>query len=304
MFDQDIQSVAPANMRLSLALERLDLTLLTACPPCQGFSTLGTGKDDDHHNDLVGCVWPFVREFLPEAVLLENVRGLARDKRWTLLRRQLRSIGYRVASWVVDAADFGVPQHRRRLVAVAVRDRASQLPLDPFEFLPPTFDLTAPHAGDAIAEAGSIQGTNDSLHRARTLSPTTLQRVREIPPGGGHADLPEELQLACHKRLRRDGKRGATSPYGRIRHKGPAPTMTTRCTTVSCGRFVHPTEDRGISLREAALLQTFPSAYDFKGSHQSVERQIGNAVPVRLAQALGLVVRQATSNSRMGVRAR
>ena len=294
----DVGEVCPRHLRAELGLGRYDLTLLTACPPCQGFSTLGSGDRGDKRNDLVAEVWRFAREFRPAAVLIENVPGLSDDRRWALLRRQLRALGYRVRSWIVNAEDFGVPQRRRRLIALAVRTGHQPLPDDPRELLPPWFELQAPSASDVIARAGPIEESTDETHRARTPTPLVLERIRAIPAGGTHYDLPEELQLACHKRLRRRGRMAATAPYGRISMEGPAPTMTTRCTTVSCGRFVHPTEDRGISLREAALLQTFPEGYSFVGTHESVERQIGNAVPVRLAHALGLAVRRMLRNDR------
>ena len=293
MLPQDINDVSPAVLRDELGLGRGDLALLTACPPCQGFSTLGTRDRNDERNDLVASVWRYAQEFQPAAVLIENVPGLQSDARWDDLGHHLDEAGYRFRSWVVDAADFGVPQRRRRLIAIAVRgDMPAEPPDDLRDALPPGFLLTAPHASEAIAEAGSIEGTRDEWHRARIPAPATLERIRAIPRGGSHADLPEELQLACHKRLRQRGRKAATGPYGRIPPEGPAPTMTTRCTTVSCGRFIHPSEDRGISLREAALLQTFPPNYRFAGSHESVERQIGNAVPVKLAHALGLAVRR------------
>ena len=290
---QDINRVSPAALRDELGLGRGDLRLLTACPPCQGFSTLGTRDRNDERNDLVANVWRYAREFLPATVLIENVPGLQSDARWDDLECQLRKAGYRSRHWVVDAVDFGVPQRRRRLIAIALRDdMPGDIPGDLRDALPRGFPLAAPHASEAIAEAGPIEGTRDEWHRARTPAPATLERIRAIPPGGSHADLPERLQLACHKRLRRRGRTAATGPYGRIPREGPAPTMTTRCTTVSCGRFIHPLEHRGISLREAALLQTFPPGYRFVGSHESVERQIGNAVPVKLAHALGLAVRR------------
>lgn len=293
MREEDIRSVSPEDLRRSLGLERLDLTLLTACPPCQGFSTLGLRGRDDERNDLVDQVWRFAREFRPAAVLIENVPGLARDERWTKLCRQLRAVGYGVRWWIVDAVDFGVPQRRRRLAAMAVRgSKEADLPGDLHDVLPPSFARRAPHASEVMARAGRIERSADRLHRPRRPSPTVLERIRAIPEGGNHSDLPERLQLGCHKRLRDRGRRSATGPYGRIRLTGPAPTMTTRCTTVSCGRFIHPTEDRGISLREAALLQSFPPDYRFAGTHESVERQIGNAVPVKLAEALGLAVRR------------
>lgn len=295
---RDIAEVSPCGLRRTLGLEPRELTLLTACPPCQGFSTLGPGNHDDERNALVAQVWRFAREFLPRAVLIENVPGLRFDERWHRLRDDLGK-QYEFRQWIVDAAGFGVPQRRRRLIAIAVRHgEAAELPGDLRDIVPMSFGVEPSHASDVIAGAGPIEGTHDEWHRARTMSPIVMERIRAIPADGSHADLPEELQLACHKRLRRRGKTSATDPYGRIPREGVAPTMTTRCTTVSCGRFVHPTEDRGISLREAALLQTFPPDYRFAGTHDSVERQIGNAVPVKLAHALGLAVRSALGEER------
>lgn len=288
----DIEEVCPKSFRSDLGLCPQDLTLLTACPPCQSFSTLGSGNADDPRNGLVAETWRFVREFRPAAVLIENVPGLASDMQWTVSKRQLRAAGYRLSSWIVDAADFGVPQRRRRLIAIAVRRHLVEFPDDLCDLVPPSLISDTAHASDVIAQAGPIDGSEDEWHRARTPTSAVLERIRAIPPGGNRYDLPQALQLDCHKRLNQSGRRNATSPYGRIPAEGPAPTMTTRCTTVSCGRFIHPTEDRGISLREAALLQTFPRGYAFVGSYGSVERQIGNAVPVRLAHALGLAVRR------------
>ncbi len=290
---RDVSLVSPRKLRECLGLARGDLGLLTACPPCQGFSTLGTLDPSDERNDLVAQVWKYAREFRPAGVLLENVPGLSRDPRCDRLFRQLRAAGYGLRTWIVDAADFGVPQRRRRLIAIAARGvQKDEMPLDLRDALPADFSLRPQFADEAISLAGRLDGTADSLHRARQLSPRVLERIRAIPRGGSHRDLPDALRLACHVRLAERGKKGATAPYGRIRIGEPAPTITTRCTTVSCGRFVHPTEDRGISLREAALLQTFPFEYSFIGSHGAVERQIGNAVPVRLAEALGLAVRR------------
>lgn len=288
---EDVVEVCPESLRLDLGLDPGDLTLLTACPPCQSFSTLGSQTPDDERNGLVTEIWRFAREFWPAAVLIENVPGLARDAQWTVLKNQLSAAGYCLGSWRVDATDFGVPQRRRRFIAMAVHRRLVEFPDDVRDLLPLSFSLEAAHAGDVISRAGPIDGSEDELHRARIPTPEVLERIRAIPVGGSRYDLPETLQLPCHKRLEQRGKRGAASPYGRIPPEGPAPTMTTRCTSASCGRFIHPSEDRGISLREAALLQTFPRGYTFVGSYGSIERQIGNAVPVRLAHALGLAVR-------------
>ena len=291
----DIASLCPASFGADLSLGSAELTLLTACPPCQGFSSLGLRDSHDERNDLIGQVWRFAEELRPAAVLVENVPGLARDPRWQQLHNIAEEHDYSFGSWTVNATDFGVPQRRRRLIGIAVRRVGLDFPATLQSLLPTSFSLAPPHASEVIAQAGDIATTEDPLHRARTPTPRVLERIREIPQGGDHFDLPDSLQLDCHKRLRDAGRSAATGPYSRIALTGPAPTMTTRCTTPSCGRFLHPTEHRAISLREAALLQTFPTSYQFRGTHESKERQIGNAVPVRLAHALGLAVRQLLS---------
>lgn len=295
----DISNLVPSEFRAQLQLNRSELSLLTACPPCQGFSSLGPRDSADERNDLIAEVWRFAEEMQPAAILIENVPGLARDPRWEDLRALAVDHDYSFESWIVDALDFGVPQRRRRLIGIAIRDRAVQFPKTLQELLPSTFPLEVPHASEVIAQAGDISDTADPWHRARTPTPQVLERLSEIPAGGDHFDLPDELQLDCHKRLKAAGRTASTGPYSRIPLEGPAPTMTTRCTTAACGRFVHPTEDRALSLREAALLQTFPSSYEFCGSYGSVERQIGNAVPVLLAHALGLVVRQLLNDAKL-----
>ncbi len=291
VLETDIRQVDPRALRRSLKLPVAGLGLITACPPCQSFSTLGRMDAADSRNDLISETQRFAREFLPAAVIFENVPGVARDPRFEMLRARLEGIGYHdFRAYDLFASDFGVPQRRRRLIAIALRaGRGGVLPEDLGTILPMSFPVKPPDAGDVIDLAGPIEGTTDPLHRARRPTPLVLERIRAIPPGGNRFDLPPHLRLECHKRIKR---KGAWAPYGRIRRKGPAPTMTTKCTTPSCGRFVHPTEHRGISLREAALLQTFPPRYRFVGTHGSIERQIGNAVPVRLAEALGLAVKR------------
>lgn len=296
VWTDDICSVAPAVVRKKLRVEAGQLDLLTACPPCQSFSTLGRMDPTDARNNLIGETERFAEDFLPAAVLFENVPGVAKDPRFALLCDRLRGMGYGdLRTYDILASSFGVPQRRRRLIAVALRaSRVGTLPDDLSTFLPTSFGSNAPDAGAVIDQAGPIEGTTDVLHRARRPTPLVLKRIQAIPPGGNRFDLPPELRLDCHKRIKR---KGAWAPYGRIRRKGPGPTMTTKCTTPSCGRFVHPTEHRGISLREAALLQTFPMDYRFVGNHGSIERQIGNAVPVRLAHGLGLAIRRCLRTS-------
>lgn len=288
---RDIRRVqAPALARRIARLgHRLDL--LTACPPCQPFSTLGTGDPDDPRNGLVDSIRRFVENLRPRAVLIENVPGLQSKARFQRLVASLAK-RYSTAKYIVQATDFGVPQNRRRVILIGV-DRA-ELALMPGEdslasALPREFDATPKVASDALDLAHDLNSADDPVHRARRPKPKTLQRIRAVSPGGGRLQLPKSLELDCHARL--DGK-NATSIYGRIDPSMPAPTMTTRCTTPSCGRFAHPTEDRGLTLREAALIQTFPIDYEFVGDYGAIERQIGNAVPPKLAMALGMIVKQ------------
>jgi DNA (cytosine-5)-methyltransferase 1 len=286
LYERDIRRVQAPAFGRRLGVPQLDL--VTACPPCQGFSTLGDTRDDDPRNDLVSSVTRFVGALAPRAVLMENVPGLATDPRFRSLIASLQR-NYVVTHHIAHAEHFGVPQRRRRVIVLAIsKELHAGLPESLAEALPADFDASRQTAGPALERAKHLDSTTDPLHRSRRSSPVVLARIRASRQGGGRADLPPSLQLACHAKL---GNRAATTIYGRIDPSEPAPTMTTRCTTPSCGRFIHPYEDRGLTLREAALLQTFPLDYKFVGSYGSIERQIGNAVPVRLGHALGEIVR-------------
>lgn len=286
---KDIRSVSPAD----LATERL--TLLTACPPCQGFSSLGRAVEDDERNDLVHEVYRFMRALKPEAIALENVPGLARDSRLKWLEARMRRHGYSVQRYLLCATTVGVPQRRRRLVVLAIRGYAPRR--IPQELARPegNGETTNIAAWNAIQRFADSDFGGDPLHRWRQLRPLTLRRVQAVPVGGSRADLPETLVLDCHRRLKTTA---ATGSYGRVPIDQPSATMTTRCTTPSCGAFIHPTLNRGLSLREAAALQTFPHDYQFVGGYDAVERQIGNAVPVRLAQVIGASVLALTGAGR------
>lgn len=294
MLEQDVRLVSAGQLRTAGGLaseQRLDL--LKACPPCQGFSTLRGGKPPDKaRNDLVLDTLRLVGGLLPRAVLLENVPGLRRDDRFATLLAGMRDLGYGLSNYLAEASELGVPQRRRRLVVVAVHG-VSAVPDTLEELVPARFRRPASTAGGALATLAAARPSEDPAHVWRRSSPVVAERIRAVPVGGNRFDLPEHLQLACHGRLKtKNGavNRSATGSYGRVRANEPAPTMTTRCTTPACGAFIHPTEDRGLSLREAATLQTFPADYRWHGGYDSVERQIGNAVPVWMAQALGEAV--------------
>lgn len=284
---EDIRTVEPRGLVMGAGLPSGQLDLLKACPPCQGFSTLAKGLVDERRNDLVLDTFRFVEALQPRIALLENVPGLARDRRFPELSRLLTGSGYRLSSSTLDAAAFGVPQRRKRFICFAVREDV------PFSFegslldlLPPRFRTTPRTARHALAHLARYSRPDDPLGIHRRSSAAVGARIAAIPVGGNRFDLPEEHQLDCHKRL---SARNAASSYGRIKLDEPAPTMTTRCTTPACGTFIHPTENRGLTLREAATFQTFPLSYRFSGHYGSIERQIGNAVPVRMAKGLGLI---------------
>ncbi|TEU00349.1 MAG: DNA cytosine methyltransferase, partial [Dehalococcoidia bacterium] len=286
LLPQPIETYTPSYILHKAGLHRGTLDIVSACPPCQGFSTLGKCDPHDDRNDYVQTVEALVEQLCPRALILENVPGLARDPRSSRLKASLHSIGYGVASWVLDATEFCVPQRRRRFVLIAVSGLTNAEILDPRSSYRCSDWPAHPHTVRNVLDRLGPPTDGDSLHVPRRLPPPILQRVRAIPhDGGSRSDLPESLQLECHKRL---SQRGAASVYGRMAWQEPAPTITTRCTTPACGRFLHPQEDRPITLREAAAFQTFSPTFRWHGGVMSIGRQIGNAVPVRLAHLLTL----------------
>lgn len=284
LVQEDIREVVPSTVLAKLGIFPGQLGLLTACAPCQGFSALGRRRSDDPRNDLVLDVLRFVAVLQPRMVAFENVPGLRRDPRFRVFVSSLRSLGYGVRERVVNAADFNVPQRRRRLVLLALYGGADEdVPI--LESTSPVLDGRQQFSWveDAWSDLPQID-TDDPLHQTPVHPPAVLSRIQAIPKeGGSRKDLPPELRLRCHEHLGSN----AGSAYGRMRSRDVAPTITTRCVTPACGRFVHPNEDRAITLREAAALQTFPSRYLFSGGPMAIAAQIGNAVPVKLAEAIG-----------------
>lgn len=287
LFSCDIRQVDPDELLKAIGLRPKELDVLKACPPCQGFSTLAKGKVDQDRNDLVLDVARFVDGMLPKILLLENVPGLQRDARLPALLGHLRGVRYQFRGAALDATSFGVPQRRKRFILFAVREDLAFSPDEEIlDLLPGSFATNRRTARNVLDHLKRHLRPGDPLDVYRESSPTVRRRIESIPVNGNRFDLPAEHQLDCHRKLK---NRSASSSYGRIKLDEPAPTMTTRCTTPACGTFVHPTEHRGLTLREAATFQTFPVSYRFSGNYGSIERQIGNAVPVRMAKGLGLI---------------
>jgi DNA (cytosine-5)-methyltransferase 1 len=271
------------------------IKLLAGCAPCQPFSTYTQGRDtkSDRKWPLLDHFSRLIRETTPHLVTMENVPDVTKHDVYQRFVDSLTSgpNSYYVWSGTVACDQYGLPQRRRRHVLLASA-------LAPIALIGPTHLKNPVTVRDAIESlppigAGESDGL-DSLHVASKLSPLNLRRIRASRPGGSWLDWPKALRAACH---RRESGKSYAAVYGRMSWDEPAPTMTTLCYGYGNGRFGHPAQDRGISLREAAILQSFPPTYVFGPSDDAVQfratgRLIGNAVPVRLGEVIGLSLRR------------
>lgn len=287
----DIEAVPEESFDEIVGLWEDHPLLFNACAPCQLFSRQrrGDAARDDRRLGLLNDVLRFVGRHRPELVLAENVPGLRDGSvgRGIFLQftRALTELGYHTDHSVVRSQDYGVPQRRARLMLLASRLGPVEPPVRTHG--PGTEQPSYATVADWIRDLPEISaGESHSLvpnHRAARLSPLNLQRIRATPPGGGWRNLPPHLLPDSRK----SGFTGFTDVYGRLRWDSPAPALTTRCISYSNGRFGHPEQDRAISVREAACLQTFPLDFVFVGNLNSQARQVGNAVPALLAQQFG-----------------
>lgn len=269
-----------------------DELLLVGCAPCQPFSILRREEYDELGNikphksvNLLIEFGRFVRALQPAHVLVENVPGLKGKGSDVLnsFKQLLTDNGYEYDDKVIYAKDYGVPQNRRRYILIASKKFRPIIP-------PATHGkglLPYTTVRQTISDYPSLKAGGESLtvynHKCANLKPLLLERLKHTPhDGGSRTDWPENLVLKCHKDFH-----GHTDVYGRMKWDEPSPTLTAKCFSISNGRFGHPEQDRAISLREAAALQTFPDNYAFEGSVQEIGRQIGNAVPVLLAKIMG-----------------
>lgn len=295
LHEQDCGEVEPAEIRASLNGD--DLDLLVVCAPCQPFSSQTRASGPDNRANLVLETVRFAKVLNPAVILIENVPGLVRAENGHTLRHlrfDLAQAGYKSSDpLIVDAQDYGVPQRRRRFLMLAAK--GSSPPRLPPPTTPSTERVTVRETIEHYTPLESGEGDpHDPLHRARNHQEIALRRLRQIPKDGGdRKSLPPELELGCHK-----GYRGHPDVYGRMAWDDVAPTLTTGCTDVTRGRFAHPRDDRGITLREAAALQTFPDSYLFKGNHGQIASQIGNAVPPRLVWNLVPGIRASIKQAR------
>ncbi len=265
--------------------------ILAGCAPCQPFSSYSIGRSREKYRrwNLLSKFGELITDLKPEIVTMENVRRLRTHPIFGEFLDTLKGSGYDPNYYkeVVRCADYGVPQTRRRLVLLASRLGRIELTRPTHE---PPKHVTVEDSIECMEpiEAGEAS-IADPLHKASAMSETNLKRIRSSRPGGTWRDWNKELRAACH---RKSTGKTYSGVYGRMRWDRPGPTVTTQFHGFGNGRFGHPEQDRALSLREGALLQTFPHAYSFVPESEAIQiaplaRMIGNAVPVRLGEAIG-----------------
>jgi DNA (cytosine-5)-methyltransferase 1 len=275
--------IIQADVR-DLNFRNLHPTILVAGPPCQGFSKLNRNRLDDPRNDLAREAVRAAGVTRPQVVIVENVPGFLGSPSAEHLVGGLSSLGFVVRSGVVNCADYGVPQIRKRALVIAAR-RGLPVPWPEATHSGRRVNSTQPWrtVGDAFAMLPTIP---DGANWHRPYAPRALSdpRYRAVPQGGARRDLPPDLQLRCWQQTR-----GYSDVLGRLVWDRPATTVRTAFFRPEKGRFLHPVADRPITVREAARLQSFPDAFDFPESIslESVGRQVGNAVPALVARAIG-----------------
>lgn len=285
LWEVDIRRLTGPAISKVLRLKRGELDLLAACPPCQGFSTMrtnnGTRWNRDTRNDLIFDVLRLIRYLRPMSVMLENVPRLAENRRFKKFRETLEALGYQVRWDILNTANFGVPQRRRRLVLLADRT------------VLPTFapnDRKQKTVRQFIEKLSPPARSRDVLHNYKVERSKKVQKIiRQIPKNGGsRGALGAKHQLKCHQ-----GFDGFRDVYGRMTWDRPSPTITGGCINPSKGRFLHPQQHRAITLREAALLQTFPKSYRFPldDNRYAVALLIGNALPPEFIRRHAIALR-------------
>lgn len=296
--EQDIGKVTAEE--LNNLFGDAELTVLAGCAPCQPFSTYAQRYETDGKDGKWGLLYHFARlakEANPDVITMENVPTVAKHEVFHDFVASLKELGYHVWFDVVDSSKFGVPQTRNRMVLLASKLGDIRM-LPPSTIKPKTVRQAISHL--RVLKAGE-SAPRDKLHATATLSEKNLMRIKASKPGGTWRDWPESLVADCHKA--KSGKTYA-GVYGRMEWDKPGPTMTTQCYGFGNGRFGHPEQDRAISLREAAILQSFPRTYHFipdggEVNFSALGRLIGNAVPVDLGRAIARSIKAHLKEKRM-----
>lgn len=252
--------------------------VLIAGPPCQGFSTLGRRDPKDSRNRLCLQVPLWAKSIEAEVVIVENVPPFIESTHWRTMKDELASNGYEIIVWTLDAADYGTPQHRTRSFTIASRRGLPNIPTKM----------------DAIPSAEVFSSkslkSEDPMHVWPAPEGIALDRIRMIPPRGDKRSLMKTSPRLCPASWFKIGVQ-ATDVWGRIDPSRPTNTLRCCFQNPSKGRYIHPYEDRVISLREGARLQGIPDTWVMVGSRTSVARQVGNGVPIPLALSIAQSIR-------------
>jgi DNA (cytosine-5)-methyltransferase 1 len=269
-----------------------DVRVLAGCAPCQPFSTY-SNRYDTVGTERWGLLYEFdrlIKGTYPQIVAMENVPSVALHSVFLDFVSSLESAGFHVWREIVDCAEYGLPQRRKRMVLLASKFGPITLSKPRRRKL-----VTVESAiGNLAALNAGESSSQDPLHSCSRLSAINLARIKASKPGGTWRDWPDDLVAKCH---RRDSGQTYPGVYGRMRWNEPAPTLTTQFFGFGNGRFGHPEQDRGLSLREGAILQGFPRDYSFVPDGESVQfkalgRMIGNAVPVTLGRLIGKAIKK------------
>lgn len=280
---------AVSGKEIKKLLRGYDVKILVGCAPCQPFSSHQKNKKDRKSHKDWSLLYQFARiveESNPHIISMENVPELANEQVFLDFVETLESLNYYVSYSIVNVADYGVAQNRRRLILLASKKKKIQLIAPTHKQHPACVKDIIGHLTPVVAGEAC---TTDRLHVSSSLSETNVKRIKASVPNGTWRDWPKELVLECHKK---DTGKTYSSVYGRMAWEGFAPTITTQFTGYGTGRFGHPIQNRALTLREGALLQSFPNGYSFVSDDEeiclkSIARHIGNAVPPRLGEIVG-----------------
>lgn len=287
--NNDIKDVS--GKEIKKILQGYDIKILAGCAPCQPFSRHQKDKYNRKKHKDWKLLYQFARlvdEVKPQIVSMENVPELVKEQVFMDFINILEELNYNITYKIVNAADYGIPQRRKRLLLLASSEKQIKL-------IEPTHKkaVTVREVIAGLSQVGAGEPNNtDKLHVASSLSKKNLERIRHSIPGGTWKNWPEELILNCH---RKKSGQSYSSVYGRMSWDDVAPTITTQFIGYGTGRFGHPEQDRALTLREGAMLQTFPVDYSFvpegeKVVLKNIARHIGNAVPPRLGEIVGLSI--------------
>lgn len=268
--------------------------ILVGCAPCQTFSKQTNkykNRTQDKKWNLLSSFSKAIEELAPDVISMENVPELSNFEVFDNFCKTLDSLKYKYSHKIVDCSKYGLPQKRKRLVLLASKyDNISLIHEDSIKkhkCVRDTIGMLPPlRNGETHPQ--------DPLHKCSSLTELNLKRIRQSKPGGTWRDWDPEILLECHKK---ESGKSYSSVYGRMKWDDPSPTITTQFYSLGTGRFGHPEQDRALSLREGALLQTFPLKYKFFQKPETmhiatISRHIGNAVPVQLGKIIGLSIKK------------